>query len=45
MIKKLMDKFGYISKNDCFNMKHIDGKGYLELNNPYSTLFMAKNLL
>ncbi|ANN96138.1 TPA: hypothetical protein ACK8Z3_000745 [Legionella pneumophila] len=30
MIKKLMDKLGYISKNDCFKMMNIDGKGYLE---------------
>lgn len=30
MIKKLMDKLGYISKNDCFKMMHIDGQGYLD---------------
>ena len=30
MIKKLMDKFGYVSKHDCFKMMHVDGKGYLE---------------
>ena len=25
-----MDKFGYVSKHDCFKMMHIDGKGFIE---------------
>lgn len=25
-----MSNLGYISKNDCFKMMHVDGKGYLE---------------
>ncbi|HEO1402483.1 TPA: hypothetical protein VAH73_002236 [Legionella pneumophila] len=30
MIKKLMNKLGYVSAPDYFNMMHVDGKGFIE---------------
>lgn len=30
MIKKLMNKLGYVSENECYKMMHIDGKGFIE---------------